>query len=57
MRYFLQAIEVSTGFQFEEEVNDKNAYEKLKKQLELEGYSSFRLDERWSNLEEMYASI
>lgn len=58
MRYFLQAIEVKTGYQHEEEVSSPGQYEKLKKQLEKTGeYRSFRLDERWSDLNEMYAAL
>jgi antitoxin component of RelBE/YafQ-DinJ toxin-antitoxin module len=57
MRYFLQAVEDQTKLPFEQAVNSEAEYEKLKGELEKDGYSNFFLDERWSNLDEMYATL
>jgi len=57
MRYFLQAVETETGLPFEQELKDQTQYEQLKRQLQAEGYSDFALDERWSDLAEMYSTL
>ena len=57
MRYFATAIETETGCSFEQEVSGNEEYNKLKNELENEGYSRIRLDERWSDLNEMYDSL
>lgn len=57
MRYFLRAVEVKTGFSFEQEVLDREEYEKLKQRLEKQGYADFDFDEGWDNLEEMYQTL
>ena len=57
MRYFATAIETETGCSFEQEVSGNEEYNKLKNELENEGYSQIQLNERWTDLSEMYASL
>lgn len=56
MRYFLQAIEKSTGIPFEQEVVDETDYQRLKASL-VADYSEFYMDARWSDLDEMYQML
>ncbi len=57
MRYFVTAIETETGYSFEQEVSGNDEYNRLKTELENEGYSQIQLNERWTDLNEMYASL
>ena len=57
MRYFVTAIETETGYSFEQEVSGNDEYNRLKTELQNEGYSRIQLNERWTDLNEMYASL
>ncbi len=55
MRYTLYAVDQISQIPYEEKVKDQMEYQKRKKELEIEGYGNFRLQENYDWLNEILA--
>lgn len=56
MRYFITAIESNTGIEHQEEVR-KEDVDKVVSELQTQGYLDIRVNEGWSDLNEMYETL